>query len=219
MRIGFLVSVVALLVGCARHTSVMTLGIASEPRAADFAACPFGHAALRDVPVLNGLLLWTPELRRAADDPEFWPGGCSGNSSNKVVCANCRYAYDASARLWVRSSESRDGFLRPQASWAADFPIAALPASKAMYSQSVDGTGDVRCEEVVYWSGEASRNIEEQIVARMPGMGRPASRETRVYLDREYVELHWHAQPLALDVELMYCGDVGQTCVHARSSR
>src|SRR3954462_5833495 len=88
------------VVGCASHYQSREYSFGedapAQPTAAQLDHCPDGHKALKDVPILAGLLWITPELQRKIDNLEVWPVGCTplGNYKTQVVCTKCRFAYE-----------------------------------------------------------------------------------------------------------------------------
>src|SRR4051812_6387330 len=63
----------------------------ATPLAADLKQCPFGHSTLKDVPILYGLVLPTPELEKKEQNLEVCGGGYSvGEEKRRFICATCR---------------------------------------------------------------------------------------------------------------------------------
>lgn len=93
------------LFGC---TATSTFDMASAPSPRPLKPipthCPYGHTALKEVPVVYGLLMWTPELEKQAENLEFLSGGCveMAGVSPKVVyiCTTCRFKYNPVAGDW-----------------------------------------------------------------------------------------------------------------------
>lgn len=98
-----------------------------NPVAADVRVCPDGHTTLKDVPVRYGLLRDTEAGRKAIENLEFTPGGCSYvpgfSKTSQVVCTTCRLWYWGN-ETWYGSSTSLKGFARPLTEFATRLAFA-----------------------------------------------------------------------------------------------
>jgi hypothetical protein len=96
------------LSGCAKYSETQEYTLEEsqppQPTAAAIKECPYGHHALRDVPLIVGLLRMTLELEEKIAKVEIWPTGCTplGNYKTKVVCMECGVAYDPVLNVWER---------------------------------------------------------------------------------------------------------------------
>ena len=88
----FALVVLISLSGCTKYSEIQESTLEEsqppQPTAAGIKECPYGHHALKDVPLIVGLLNMTPELERQIANVEVWPAGCTplGNYKTKVVC-------------------------------------------------------------------------------------------------------------------------------------
>ena len=104
----FAILILITLVGCTYHYDsreyTVDDSLPPQPTAAQMQECPYGHHALKDVPLIVGLLWMSPELEKKIANVEVWPAGCSsiGIYKTKVVCMECGLAYDPVRNVWER---------------------------------------------------------------------------------------------------------------------
>jgi len=166
-------AIVALITlnGCTKYsrTQEFTLdnSVPRQPLAADLKQCPDGHQALKDVRIIAGLLWMTPELVKKIENLEVWPAGCSalGNYKTKVVCTQCRFAYDPLFQHWERRSEDPNDFHRPLSPFIRNFPRGARDgkASLANYYQQIRDD-HVERESLIYWTRDEYSLIKQQVL-------------------------------------------------------
>lgn len=125
---------------------------AGEITSADLKRCPDGHATLKDVPIVYGLMdMDSKALDRHIKNLDFALGGCNVSPESPRVrptCTTCGFAFDATSHIWGRRSPDRGSFRRPFSSLATSFPKLTHPKS-IEYEQWVRGDRVV-AEEIVY---------------------------------------------------------------------
>ncbi|MHC4248840.1 MAG: hypothetical protein ACYS9X_06905 [Planctomycetota bacterium] len=127
--------------------------------------CPFGHKRLKDVPVLYGLIAWTPELRKAEQNLELWPGGCCVlPERNKVVCAECRYAYSTVQECWEKHGTSASEFLLRQPDFISEWPHLGFADlyNGVVFLQGAN-RGRAVSDMVHYWSSLPLARIDAKV--------------------------------------------------------
>lgn len=138
---------------------------AAEPKTRPLpTACPNGHTELRDTPVLYGLLLMTPELRRRIDEGKVVAGGCIVSSSSPrrlLVCSRCGYRYNPLAARWERTSADPKSFQRPLVPDVSAFPLPE-PRTGVIYRQ-VLSDGRVTLESASCWTRAPAEAVDTLI--------------------------------------------------------
>lgn len=85
--------------------------------------CPYGHHALRDVPILYGLMIGGPDSEKAIRDLRFVWGGCLiGEKKSQVICATCRATLDRKTKVWSWHSCDETAFSPPFTELVRGFP-------------------------------------------------------------------------------------------------
>jgi hypothetical protein len=183
MKVLPLILVLAVVSGCSTGNpgkSSAFGGRTHDPSPAELGRCPFGHANLKDVPIIYGTLVPDPETERQFRNLEACYGGCVVSEESprrKVVCPDCGYRFEADERLWSKSTDDRATFSRSLSGLVAGLP--APDGAVKRYDQSVTTDGRVVYEKVSYYclSGAtldlASRiNAHVQRTCRMALEGR-----------------------------------------------
>jgi len=117
--------------------------LASRPK-----KCPFGHNALKEIPIVYGLLAYNAELEKKFKNKSLWKGGCVvGPEKTKLYCTTCEYAYQGSLEYWEMSSDKIEDFEIPLDPLIAKFP------GKGGYSQNLKGNIVTR-ESRHFWVDE-----------------------------------------------------------------
>lgn len=185
-----------------------------------FTCCPYGHEELKDVPVRYGLPAWTPEREGQAANQEFWPGGCVVmGEKTKVVCANCRYAYDANLEYWEKRSENILGFERPLSQAIAEFPTPKIGQLKSRlnYYQRIDKDGTCS-ESVIYWTDLDADAVRSQVINYVKqNKAVPVEAKNR-FTDRDTTTIKCPNAEGRFEIEIAYHGSSKQTFVHAKLS-
>jgi hypothetical protein len=160
----------------------------AAPAPAAPATCPYGHTTLRDVPVLYGLPIMTPDLRRRVDAGEVILGGCVGDSPDRfLVCRRCGYRHNPAADEWVRTGEDAAGFERRLDPLVAGFPFPPPPKAgeRVFYRQVVRG-GRVTDESAGRSTDQPAAAVEATVRGFFGDRGLPEPRlERRDFRDRE----------------------------------
>jgi hypothetical protein len=134
-----------------------------QPTAAQLQRCPDGHDALKDVPIVAGLLWMTPELQRKIENVEVWPVGCRpiGIYTTQVVCMRCKFAYKPVFGHWERRSQDPTDFHRPLSPLVRDFPRPAFAAAnfyQRIHDDHIEG------ESMIYWTKVGFEYIREDVL-------------------------------------------------------
>ena len=130
------------------------------------ATCPFGHAGVKQIPILYGLLAMDEDLQKQIDALEVWPGGCCvAEEKKKTVCPACRYAQDWREGTWTLYSPDMASFQRPLSPLIAALPYPSPEMLRGIlnYYQTVDSNGKVVREQMVYWTKEPELAIPNNI--------------------------------------------------------
>lgn len=173
-----------------------------------FTHCPNGHKELKDVPVLYGLLAWTPELHEQAANLEFWPGGCIGmGEKTKVICTKCRYSYDANLAYWEKQGTHPSDFERPLSKL-----IAAFPIDQAAYYQGIRD-GAFYSESLCYWSSEETGQIEARILQYLKQERLNPSVTKSSFQDRRTLTIKCKSNDRWIVVDITYHGHMKQTYI------
>ncbi len=182
----------------------------------DLGHCPFEHDQLKDVPVSYGLLYWTPELHQKADNLEFWPGGCIvRNEKSKVVCTECRYAYDSFFKYWEKQAETASDFERPLSKLIAAFPIPLadqLKSSIGYYQRIKDRA--FYSESLIYWSSEDTEKIATRILQYLRQEHLNPSVTKSNFQDRRLNTIKCKSNDMWVFVDIIFHGDMKRTVVH-----
>ena len=134
-----------------------------HPTSAELRECPYGHAALKDVPIFYG----TPDFRNKAavsnmdhaiETYQAWHGGCVVSDDSptvRVTCVTCGFGYESDSELWSRSSPDKASFRIPFSAMLNGFPLPPtdMRVGEVEYSQSVRSNA-VTMEIVSYTSRE-----------------------------------------------------------------
>jgi hypothetical protein len=144
--------------------------------ASDFKTCPDGHTALRDVPILYGLV--GPLYRKPADytdedrkllervrKGEIVFGGdglpAADRPPFRIVCRQCSFEYtpflpldpNSQWNAWNKGGKKVSDFKIPFSKTLLSFPLVEPVAGSVGYSQSLDSEGRVlKCEGVSYYT-------------------------------------------------------------------
>jgi hypothetical protein len=191
----------ALSAGCYLTSARSTDDRASAERAAAArplpTTCPYGHATLKDTPVLYGMLIMTPELRRRIDGGEVIAGGCcfipAASPDTMLVCTACKYQYNRLTAEWHRTGDDPAGFERPLDRLVAEFPLPA-PPGQALYGQTLRN-GVVTDESADCWTTRPAGEVEASV---------------RAYLDRCNLAYRRHRSDDEGGESVSYTCDVGR---------
>jgi hypothetical protein len=169
----------ALAVGCASATGG---GRPATAAAAPPRVCPYGHAAIKSVPVSYGVLPrpMPPELERQIDNLEVVPGGCcyvSGESPDNVfICTRCRYEFDPSTRSWDRGDADPATFERPLSAAVRRFPLTHEADARDVYYGQVVEAGKVVREHVSFLTDETPERMAKRVARLIIGYGQVPER-------------------------------------------
>jgi hypothetical protein len=139
-------------------------------------ACPYGHAALKDVPVEYGFIgNVTPEVQRRLDNLEFVPGGCcfepGVSRESLLICTQCKYSYDPTTAEWWRCDHDPNTFQRPLSHAVRQFALTATgDPDDVSYDQAVRH-GRVASDGVSYRTTESHAQVAVRVVAFLEGLG------------------------------------------------
>lgn len=157
------------LVGCRYQSDQRNISSRSKhhPTSAELKMCPYGHATLKDVPIVYGLPNFADKvamsnMHKAIETFKMWDGGdCvyPDSPTVKVTCVTCGFRYynsDSECGLWSRSSSEKGSFRHPFSPMLDGFPF---PPTKEVvgaieYSQWLE-TNSVWMESVSYTSRES----------------------------------------------------------------
>jgi hypothetical protein len=163
-RISFGAGCLLLLLGCSFHPQPSL----SRPSPVDI-SCPYGHQAVRRVPVLNGLIAIDRHLQAKAERFEVVLGGCTGSDLEAVICAKCGFRYYAETRKWERTSNNARSFNPPISTALRRFENLC-PLRVFEYRQEIDSDGSL-AERSVLVSDEDVNTLQMLVAARMQEQG------------------------------------------------
>ncbi len=156
------------LVGCRYQSDQRNILSRSKhhPTSAELKMCPYGHATLKDVPIVYGLPNFADKVAmsnmdKAIETFQLWHGGdCVSDDSPtvQITCVTCGfryYSYDSECGWWSRSSSEKGSFRHAFSESISGFP---LPPTNMLvraieYSQSLQSNA-VTMESVSYISRE-----------------------------------------------------------------
>jgi hypothetical protein len=187
--VGIAVVLSALGFGCASATGGAGSGGAGAvaPR-----VCPYGHAAIKEVPVEYGLppRPMPPELQRRIENLEVVLGGCCYEppvSPDYVfICTLCRYEFDPISREWGRSHTDPLTFKRPLSAVVRRFPLAHEADAREVYYSQTISAGRVQRESVSFDSDREVVDEADRVAQFIRGCGQaPEPRIVDLFVAKE----------------------------------
>jgi hypothetical protein len=133
-------------------------------------SCPYGHKAVRRVPVLNGLIAIDAALQKKTERFEIVLGGCTGSDTEAILCGRCGFRYYSEGKKWERTSTDRRSFNPPISAALRRFEDLC-PPRVFEYVQEIGLDGSMAERSVLFSDEEDVEKVRSLLVARMKEYG------------------------------------------------
>lgn len=180
--------------------------------------CPFGHATLKRVPIVYGLLNMNAELQRKFDALELWPGGCvRGEEREKTVCTWCRYSHEPLFNYWSHHAcDPKLLKIRPDA-FIADWSVEKHETVDGGFFFQHVRDGAVCGEEFRSWYRLSESHTEELVRRHCERFDFEFDREERHSVGRHYISYRAFQDRRYYFVEIM--NEPGMNGIHVHAVR